>query len=183
MRPFSSTISLEEARRRLDAAVRPILGTERVRLEDAAGRVAAADVVSAIDVPPFARSAMDGYAVVAADTESATRATPARLRLLDRIYTGQPSSIAIARGTCARLPPGRPRQRRRGGDGRETAAASGIDVRRVTTGQHIGRRGADIGPGSRAGARSLQPRRAGSRLSAAPMPRCSRSRASILDRQ
>ena len=60
MRPFASTISLEEARTRLDANIRPIERTERVCLEDATGRVAAADVTSAIDVPPFARSAMDG---------------------------------------------------------------------------------------------------------------------------
>ena len=73
MRPFTSTISLDEARRRLDANVRPIERIERVRLEEAAGRVGAADVASPIDVPPFARSAMDGYAVVAADTGGASR--------------------------------------------------------------------------------------------------------------
>ena len=88
MRPFTSTISLEEARRRLDADVRPIARTERVPLDAAAGRVAAADVASTIDVPPFARSAMDGYAVVAADIAGASAATPARLRIVDRIYTG-----------------------------------------------------------------------------------------------
>ena len=88
MRPFASTISLEEARRRLDAAVRPIARIERTRLEDAGGRVAADDVASTIDVPPFARSAMDGYAVVAADTEGASREGPVRLRQLDRIFTG-----------------------------------------------------------------------------------------------
>src|SRR5476651_1100913 len=98
MRPFTSTITLEEARRRLDAAVRPIARTERVRIEDAAGRVAAADITSTIDVPPFARSAMDGYAVIAADIADATRAMPVRLRLIDRIYTGQPSSIVIEPG-------------------------------------------------------------------------------------
>src|SRR5690349_2632076 len=103
MRPFSSTISLDEARRRLDAAVGPIARTERVRLEDAGGRVAAADVTSPIDVPPFARSAMDGYAVVAADTEGASRSAPARLRLLDRIYTGEMSAVTIGRGTCAEI--------------------------------------------------------------------------------
>jgi molybdopterin molybdotransferase len=153
MRPFTSTISLEEARRRLDAAVRPIVRTERVRLEDAAGRVAAADVVSAIDVPPFARSAMDGYAVVAADTESATRTTPARLRLLDRIYTGQPSSVAIAGGTCAEIATGAPLPD--GADAvvmvEETAASEqGIEIfAAAAAGQHIGRRGADIASGDR----------------------------------
>ena len=102
MRPFTSTISLEEARRRLDAAVRPIARTERVALEDAAGRVAAADVLSPIDVPPFARSAMDGYAVVAAATSGASRSAPARLRLLDRIYTGEVSSVTVTAGALRR---------------------------------------------------------------------------------
>src|SRR5580765_2743486 len=108
MRPFTSTISLDEARRRLDAAVRPIARVERVRLEDALGRVASADVTSAMDVPPFARSAMDGYAVIAADTQAATRSAPARLRLRDRIYTGQMSTVTIERGSCAEIATGAP---------------------------------------------------------------------------
>jgi molybdopterin molybdotransferase len=85
MRPFTSTISLEEARRSLDAGVKPITRTARVALADAAGRVCAADVLSAIDVPPFARSAMDGYAVIAADTKGATAASPAALRIVERV--------------------------------------------------------------------------------------------------
>ena len=153
MRPFTSTISLDEARRRLDAAARPIARTERVRLEEAAGRVAAADVTSLIDVPPFARSAMDGYAVMAADTEGATRSAPARLRMLDRIYTGQPSSIAIVRGTCAEISTGAPLP-----DGADAVVMvedtanreDGIEIfAAATAGQHIGRRGADIGSGDR----------------------------------
>ena len=72
MRPFTSTISLDEARRRLDAACGRSRAPSACALAEAAGRVAAADVASSIDVPPFARSAMDGYAVVAADTAGAT---------------------------------------------------------------------------------------------------------------
>src|SRR5687767_13363365 len=108
MRPFTSTISLEEARRRLQAAVRPMARTERVALDDAAGRVAALDVTSAIDVPAFDRAAMDGYAVVAADTTAATSAKPARLRLVDRIYTGRMSTVTVAPGTCAEIATGAP---------------------------------------------------------------------------
>ena len=153
MRPFTSTISLEEARRRLDAAVRPITRTERVRLEDAAGRVAAADVTSPIDVPPFARSAMDGYAVVAADTAGATASTPARLRQLDRIYTGQMSSAVVERGTCAEIATGAPLPA--GADAvvmvEETrTSGEAIDIlATAAAGQHIGRRGADIATGDR----------------------------------
>jgi molybdenum cofactor synthesis domain-containing protein len=154
MRPFTSTISLEEARRRLDAAVRPIARTERVRLEDAAGRVAAADVTSAMDVPPFARSAMDGYAVVSADTAGASRSTPVRLRLIEHIYTGQLSSVTIEPGTCAEIATGAPLPA--GADAVvmvEETATQGIEIEvfaAAAAGQNVGRRGADIAARDRA---------------------------------
>ena len=154
MRPFTSTISLEDARRRLDAAVRPIARVERARLDAAAGRVSAADVVSPIDVPPFARSAMDGYALIAADVGGASKAQPARLRLLDRIYTGRMSQATIVAGTCAEIATGAPlpagadavvmveETARRGGDDVEIFAAA-------HAGQNVGRRGGDIASGDR----------------------------------
>ena len=154
MRPFTSTISLDEARRRLDAEVRPIARTERVRLEDAAGRVAAADITSPIDVPPFARSAMDGYALVFADTIGASRSAPVRLKLIDRIYTGQLSSIVIEPGTCAEIATGAPLPA--GADAVvmvEETATQGVEIEifaAAAAGQHIGRRGADIAAGDRA---------------------------------
>jgi molybdopterin molybdotransferase len=154
MRPFTSTISLDEARRRLAAAVRPIARTERARLDAAAGRVAAADVASPLDVPPFARSAMDGYAVIAADTAGASRAAPARLRQLDRIFTGALSSVAVTRGTCAEIATGAPLPA--GADAvvivEETAKAEDGTIEifaKAAAGQHIGKRGADIAAGDR----------------------------------
>jgi molybdopterin molybdotransferase len=154
MRPFTSTISLDEARRRLDAAVRPIARTERVAIEVAAGRVASADVTSPMDVPPFARSAMDGYTVVAADTAGASKSTPARLRQLDRIYTGQPSSVTVAPGTCAEIATGAPLPA--GADAvvmvEETAQSDDgmIQIFAATAaGHNVGRRGADIAAGDR----------------------------------
>src|SRR5258705_5245252 len=101
MRPFTSTISLVEARRRLDAAAAPIVRSERVSLAAAAGRVAAADVSSPIDVPPFARSAMDGYALIAADTAGASRATPAPFPVVERLYTGRIAKTPIGHGECS----------------------------------------------------------------------------------
>jgi molybdopterin molybdotransferase len=154
MRPFTSTISLEEARRDLAAAVRPIARTERVRLQDAGGRVAAADVSSSIDVPPFARSAMDGYAVIAEDSAGASTTTPRRLRIVERIYTGQPPRESIGQGTCAEIATGAPIPE--GADAvvmvEETTPASSdeVDIRaRPSPGQNIGRRGADIATGDR----------------------------------
>jgi molybdopterin molybdotransferase len=151
VRPFATTISLEEARKRLNAAVRPIERTERVGLEQLAGRVAAADIVSPMDVPPFARSAMDGYAIVAADAASATQGSPAPLRLLDRVFTGQLSTAVVVPGTCVEIATGAPLPA--GADAvvmvEETAAKDGgVDVlAAVTPGQNIGRRGADIAAG------------------------------------
>ena len=148
MRPFTSTISLEEARRRLDAAVRPISRTERNHISESAGRVVATDVISAIDVPAFARAAMDGYAVVSADTANATSETPARLRLVDRIYTGQMSKVTVVPGTCAEIATGAPLPA--GADAvvmvEETASeGEQIHIRvAASAGRNIGRRGADI---------------------------------------
>ncbi|MBI3402870.1 MAG: molybdenum cofactor biosynthesis protein [Acidobacteria bacterium] len=168
MRPFTSTISLDEARRRLDAAVRPIARTERVPIEHAAGRVASADVTSPMDVPPFARSAMDGYAVVAADTAGASTSTPARLRQLDRIYTGQLSSITVTPGACVEIATGAPLPA--GADAvvmvEETAKAADGAIQifsAAAAGQNISRRGADIATGDRvvASGNVLTPSRVG----------------------
>ena len=154
MRPFTSTISLEEARRSLDASVKPITRTARVALTDAAGRVCAADVLSAIDVPPFARSAMDGYAVIAADTKGATAASPASLRIVERVYTGAAPRGTIVPGTCAEIATGAPlppgadavvmvEETAKNGDDRAAILAE------AKAGQNIGRQGGDIAAGDR----------------------------------
>src|SRR3954453_20124698 len=156
MRPFSSTISLDEARRRLDANVRPIVRTERVRLDHAVGRVAARDVAASIDVPPFARSGGDGYATVAADTAGATRTAPVRLRLIDRIYTGQLSRATIVAGSCAEIATGAPLPA--GADAvvmvEETARQDDeVEIfAEAAAGQNVGRRGADMNAGDVAAA-------------------------------
>jgi molybdenum cofactor synthesis domain-containing protein len=153
MRPFTSTISFEEAQRRLRDAVRPIARSEHVALERAAGRVAAEEVTSPLDVPPFARSAMDGYAVIAADTTAATAGSPTRLQIVERLYTGQVSRTAIVSGTCAEIATGAPlpegadavvmvEQTTLDGDSRVLIAAAAAE------GQNIGRRGADISAGA-----------------------------------
>jgi molybdenum cofactor synthesis domain-containing protein len=151
VRPFKTTISIDEARRLLTAHARPISRTEVAPLASAAGRVSAADVAASMFVPPFSRSAMDGYAVVAADTLGASADTPVRLRMAERIYTGHPPSRPVSRGACAEIATGAPmpegadavvmveETHRVDDDVAITAAA--------TPGQNIGRRGADISPG------------------------------------
>jgi molybdenum cofactor synthesis domain-containing protein len=176
MRPFASTIPLDEARRRLEANVRPIERVDRLRLELASGRVAARDVVAPIDVPPFARSAMDGYAVVAADTTDATRSAPRRLRLAGRIYTGQVLGTAVLPGTCVEIATGAPLPE--GADAvvmvEDTATHDGQEVAIFATaqpGQHVGRRGADMRAGDGVVSRGdvLTPSRVGA-LAAVGLP-------------
>jgi molybdopterin molybdotransferase len=154
VRPFTSTISIDEARRRLAAGVRPIERTERVPISEAFSRVAAADVSSTIWVPPFDRSAMDGYAVRAADTVGALRESPVRLHIVDRIYTGAASGRSVAPGTCAEIATGGPMPD--GADAvvmvEDTARVPGEEnaveiFAAARTGQHVGRKGADISPG------------------------------------
>ena len=71
LRPDRTIVTIAEARRILGESGTPTTRTESVALDDLAGRVLAEDVVATMDVPPFARAAMDGYAVIAADTVSA----------------------------------------------------------------------------------------------------------------
>ena len=131
----------------------PIARSELIALERASGRVASSDIGSPMDVPPFARSAMDGYAVVSADTIGASIASPARLRIVERVYTGQTPRSTIARGTCAEIATGAPlpegadavvmvEQTAPGGDGHVCIQAV------AAAGQNIGRRGADIPAGA-----------------------------------
>ena len=168
MRPFTSTISIDEARQRLASNVRPIERTEWVPLSEAAGRVAGADVHATLFVPPFSRSAMDGYAVVAADSTNASKDSPVRLRLLERIYTGQTPTQMVTSGDCSEISTGAPLPD--GADAvvmvEETAKhdETTIDIRSaVASGQNIGRRGADMSPGDLAVRRGdlLNPSRVG----------------------
>ncbi len=152
MRPFKSTISIEEARERLRTGVRPIARTEELPIGAAAGRVAAADLASTLFVPPFSRSAMDGYAVVAEDTRGASRARPVRLRIVERVYTGAPPQHGLTPGACAKIATGAPLPE--GADAvimvEETARVDDDHVAICAEGrpgQNIGRKGADIAPG------------------------------------
>jgi molybdopterin molybdotransferase len=96
-------ISVEEARDRLLAPLRP-LGAEQVALTDALGRVLAEDLVSRRTQPPFAVSAMDGYAARAADLS----AIPARLRVVGAVPAGQSFAGVVGAGEAVRIFTGAP---------------------------------------------------------------------------
>ncbi len=156
MRPFGETISFAKAQALIEKAVRPIERLERVALADASGRVLAEDIVAGADVPPFARAAMDGYAVRAADTSGASRATPTTLACIAKVFTGQLADAPVAAGQCIEIATGAPMPQ--GADAvvmveeTDMGAADGSDAVRlfasVEPGQNVGRQGADIGRGS-----------------------------------
>ena len=148
MKPIRETISLEEARQLIADACKPIERTEHLRLVDANGRAAAADVQSMRDVPPFARAGMDGYAVRAEDTFGASRYEPKTLRVIDKVYTGEVPSKSIDAGTAIEIATGAPLPK--GADAVvmvEETEKAGNDVRILTPvypRQNVGRQGADI---------------------------------------
>ena len=97
-------LTVEQAREYLLQRTRGIEENERIAVEDALGRIVAADVVAPIDVPGHANSAMDGYAVRAADIPVVGEAT---LRVTQRIAAGEVGS-ALAAGEAARIFTGAP---------------------------------------------------------------------------
>jgi len=152
MRPIRETIPLEEARQLMRDATRPVDRTETVPLEAAHQRVLARAIVAAQDVPPFSRAAMDGYAVVAADTFGAGQFAPTTLRLIEKVYTGQVPAQPVVGGGCTEIATGAPMPV--GADAvvmveeTEKDERGGVRVfSPVYPGQNVGRQGADIHAG------------------------------------
>jgi molybdenum cofactor synthesis domain-containing protein len=140
-------VSVDVARCRLAEAAQPVTRIERRPLERLHGRVNALPLVANHDVPRFARSAMDGYAVRAGDTVGA----PVSLRVVDEAWAGHPSAAslspgcAIAIATGAALPDGADavvmvEDTSRDGDVVTARAA-------VRPGQHVSPRGSDLRAG------------------------------------
>ncbi len=82
----------------------PVLPAVEVPAAAAAGRVLAAEVVAAEDVPPFANTAVDGYAVRAADVA----AVPVELDVVDEVAAGRASDLTVAAGQAIRVMTGAP---------------------------------------------------------------------------
>ena len=100
-------LSVEEA---LDRVLRLVerLPVERVPLLDADGLTLGEDVRSPFDVPSLANSAMDGYAVRAADARGASEASPVTLKIVGQVQAGQLPGAAVREGTCVRIMTGAP---------------------------------------------------------------------------
>jgi molybdopterin molybdotransferase len=100
-------LQYEEALARVIGAV-PTAAGESIALADADGRFLAGEILSPVDIPPFDNSAMDGYAVRAADVALAKLDSPVRLRLAGRVAAGEKFLGEVSSGTCVRLFTGSP---------------------------------------------------------------------------
>lgn len=107
MAKLADLLSVEDARAQiLERFSR--LPAETVSLADARGRVLADDVVAPRDVPPFANSSMDGFAVRTEDAAAAVAGTPVRLEIRGHIAAGHAGETIVTPGTCARIMTGAP---------------------------------------------------------------------------
>ena len=106
--PEGSMLPVEVARARVLDAVAGPLGAETVSIELSLGRVAAARVEATTDLPPWDNSAMDGYALRAADVATASELAPAVLRLAGESAAGGSAGALSEPGTAIRIATGAP---------------------------------------------------------------------------
>ncbi|MBA3447724.1 MAG: molybdopterin biosynthesis protein [Pseudaminobacter sp.] len=151
---FLTILSREEALARFEAALFPCaIPVEERLLADALGLALAEDVVAPVDVPPFDRSNVDGFAVRAADIAAASEALSARLTLnAETIACGVAPRLPVLPGTATAISTGGPVPR--GADAvvmvehTQPADSDAIEVRRgASPGQFVSHAGSDIARG------------------------------------
>jgi molybdenum cofactor synthesis domain-containing protein len=143
--------SLEVVQARVREAVPPARAAT-VPVRDALGLVLATDIVAGEQVPPFANTAMDGYAVRAADTTGASDDAPVRLHVVGDLPAGHAPTVPVGPGEAIRIMTGAPiptgadaivmveRAERDGSDGVRIAVE-------VEPGQHVRAAGGDLDEG------------------------------------
>jgi molybdenum cofactor synthesis domain-containing protein len=106
---FRKLLSLDEAKQILKQNFSPEpVGVERVSLSEAYDRVLAEDIMAPMDVPPFDRSTVDGYAVRAVDTFGADEDRPVALKFCGQVTVGESPGIVVEKGMAAEIATGAP---------------------------------------------------------------------------
>ncbi|MHB1344013.1 MAG: molybdopterin molybdotransferase MoeA [Thermoleophilia bacterium] len=157
-------ITIEEARTRILAEAVPLAVEDR-SLSDAVGSILAESVVAPHDVPPFHNSAMDGFAVLAADTAGAEQ-REVSLRISGTVPAGHRARVALAAGEAIKIMTGAPLPE--GADAvvevevTEEVGDRVLVRREVAPGEHVRRAGEDLtrgttvlAPGDRVGAAEI----------------------------
>src|SRR3989440_10063037 len=151
---FLTILSREEALARFEAALFPrAIRSEQRALSDALGCALSEDIVAPIDVPPFDRSNVDGFAVRSADLASANEATPVRIMLNEEVIDcGTAPTRPVLTGTATSIATGGPVPR--GADAivmvehTQPAGPRAIEIRRAASpGQFVSYAGSDIARG------------------------------------
>jgi molybdenum cofactor synthesis domain-containing protein len=151
---FLTILSREEALARFEAALFPrAIPVEERMLADALGLALAEDITAPVDVPPFDRSNVDGFAVRAADIAGASEALPARLALNgETVACGVAPQLPVLAGTATSISTGGPVPR--GADAivmvehTQPAGDNAIEIRRgASPGQFVSHAGSDIARG------------------------------------
>ena len=151
MKGFRERNSVQQALSWLDG-ISISTASETVSLESSAGRVITQDVISLMNVPPFDRSAMDGYALRGHETEGAGDYNPLSLQIVGESLPGCPFPAAVQQGEAVRIMTGAPIPT--GADAvlpvEYTREESGelIVTSTVPPLKHIGRTGEDIEEGT-----------------------------------
>jgi len=106
---FRKLMTFDEAKNAISLHLKPkALGEEEISLLEAYNRVLKEDVASALDIPPFNRSTVDGYAVKAEDTFGAEENQPAKLKVCGVMNVGEPPKISLGKGETAEIVTGAP---------------------------------------------------------------------------
>ena len=104
---FSKLIPLEDALKNLFSHIQlnPI---EEIEINDVLNRILAIDIICEMDIPPFDRSAMDGYAILAEDSFGASIKNPKVIKLVGTIEIGESSTLKLNKGEGIRISTGAP---------------------------------------------------------------------------
>jgi molybdopterin molybdotransferase len=147
-----NVLTPRDAFARLEPYLRGPRVSERVRTEQALGRVLAEDLHATGSLPTFRRSTMDGFAVRAADTFGASEGLPAYLTVIDEVLMGRPAERDPKTGEAVRIATGGMLP-----DGADAVVmvenTQDVDdttievLRAVAPGEHVIQVGEDIGPG------------------------------------
>lgn len=149
---FRELVPVEEARKIINS-LKVLPEKENITLENALGKTLAEDIVTEINVPPFPRAIMDGYAVRAEDTYSSSETKPVKLKLLGNIPAGSDAIFTVLSGEAAEIATGA--QIPEGADSVimvEYASEENGTIsifRPVTVGENIMKTGSDIHKGER----------------------------------
>ena len=106
---FRKLLSFDEAKQLLEQTfdAKPV-GVETVSISEDHERVLAQDIVAPLNIPPFSRSTVDGYAVKAADTFGASEDQPVTLKFCGHVAIGESPNVAVKNGLAAEIVTGAP---------------------------------------------------------------------------